>query len=81
MDDSTVATLSTNATGDSLVSEQDVGGESTDLGRPPAQAVSIVGGNGLDGLRLMTVSGDLLEPRGNGWQDTGVTTDLLATQR
>ncbi|GAA4686603.1 GerMN domain-containing protein [Frondihabitans cladoniiphilus] len=81
VDDNTVATLSTSTSGDSLVSEQDIGGETTDLGRPSSPGVSIVGGNGVDRVRVMTVTGDLLEPRGNGWQDSGVTTDLLATQR
>jgi hypothetical protein len=81
VDELTIATLSTNASGDSLVSEHDVGGESTDLGRPSGTGVDIVGGNGVDQVRLLTANGELLEPRGNGWQDTGIAADLLATQR
>lgn len=81
VDELTVATLSTNDAGDSLVSEDDVGGETTDLGRPSGTGVEIVGGNGADRVRVLTASGDLLEPRGNGWEDTGISADLLATQR
>ncbi|MCU1527426.1 MAG: hypothetical protein JWP75_1189 [Frondihabitans sp.] len=81
VDELTVATLSTNNAGDALVSEHDVGGETTDLGRPTGSAVAIVGGNGVDRVRVLTATGDLLEPRGNGWEDTGVSADLLATQR
>ncbi|BDZ51468.1 lipoprotein LpqB [Frondihabitans sucicola] len=81
VDELTVATLSTNDAGDSLVAEQDVGGETTDLGRPTGTGVDIVGGNGADRVRVLTATGSLLEPRGNGWEDTGVSADLLATQR
>jgi hypothetical protein len=81
VDELTVATLSTNDAGDSLVSEDDVGGETTDLGRPSGTGVEIVGGNGADRVRVLTAAGDLLEPRGNGWEDTGISADLLATQR
>lgn len=81
VDELTVATLSTNDAGDSLVSEDDVGGETTDLGRPTGTATAIVGGNGADRVRVLTAAGDLLEPRGNGWEDTGISADLLATQR
>lgn len=81
VDELTVATLSANDAGDSLVSEHDVGGESTDLGRPTGTGIDIVGGNGVDRVRVLTAEGDLLEPRGNGWEDTGISAELLATQR
>jgi hypothetical protein len=81
VDELTVATLSTNDAGDSLVSEHDVGGETIDLGRPTGTGVDIVGGNGADRVRVLTATGTLLEPRGNGWEDTGISADLLATQR
>ncbi|WP_158614276.1 GerMN domain-containing protein [Frondihabitans sp. PhB188] len=81
VDELTIGTLSTSGTGSSLVSEHDVGGESTDLGTPSGTAVNLVGGNGADGVRVLTASGTLLEPRGNGWEDTGISADLLATQR
>ncbi|AMM21683.1 hypothetical protein AX769_17940 [Frondihabitans sp. PAMC 28766] len=81
VDELTVATLSTDNAGDSMVSEHDVGGESTDLGRPTGTGVDIVGGNGVDRVRVLTSDGGILEPRGNGWEDTGITAQLLATQR
>jgi hypothetical protein len=81
VDELTIATLTTDTAGDSLVSEHDVGGESTDLGRPPGTGVDVVGGNGVDRVRVLTSDGALLEPRGNGWEDTGITAQLLATQR
>ncbi|RKR73275.1 GerMN domain-containing protein [Frondihabitans australicus] len=81
VDELTVATLSTDTEGNSLVSEHDVGGESTDLGRPTGTGVDIVGGNGVDRVRILTSNGNLLEPRGNGWEDTGISAALLATQR
>jgi hypothetical protein len=81
VDEITVATLSSNDAGDSLVSEHVVGGETSDLGRPSHTGVSIVGGNGVDRVSVMTAAGALLQPRGNGWEDTQVTADLLATQR
>ncbi|ARC57398.1 Lipoprotein LpqB [Frondihabitans sp. 762G35] len=81
VDEITVATLSSNEAGDSLVSEHVVGGETSDLGRPSNTGVSIVGGNGVDRVSVMTAAGALLQPRGNGWEDTGVSADLLATQR
>ena len=81
VDELTIATLSTNDAGDSLVAEDDVGGETTDLGRPTGTGVDIVGGNGTDRIRILTSTGSLLEPRGNGWEDTGISADLLATQR
>lgn len=81
VDELTVGTLSTSDDGDSLVSEHDVGGETTDLGSPNDVAVGLVGGNGADRIRVLTVGGNLLEPRGSGWEDTGIAADLLATQR
>lgn len=81
VDELTVATLSTNDAGDPLVSEHDVGGETTDLGRPSGTGSEIVGGNGADRVQVLTATGQILEPRGNGWETTGVTADLLATQR
>ena len=58
-----------------------VDGGGTHLGSPNDVAVGLVGGNGADRIRVLTVSGNLLEPRGSGWEDTGIAADLLATQR
>ena len=59
----------------------EVGGDSSSAGRPSGEAVAVVGGNGFDRLLLLGADGDVLEPRGSSWQATGLTADLLATQR
>jgi hypothetical protein len=68
-DDATRATLS------------EVGGASVTAGRPGDDATTIAGGTGLARLQVLSGDGTVLEPRGSTWQDTGVTADLLATQR
>jgi hypothetical protein len=79
-DQLTVAVL-TEVGQSSRVTTSEVGGDSSSAGRPSSQAVAIVGGNGLDRLLLLSADGDVLEPRGSSWQATGLTADLLATQR
>lgn len=80
-DDNTIAALRILADDDqsSIVAYQ-LGGTSESLGRL-ADGVSIVGGNGADGLRVLTADGDIFQPRGNGWADTGATVTVLATQQ
>lgn len=59
----------------------EVGGRSRPLGRPPG-AVQIVGGNGgVAGLRVLTDSGVVFEPRGSGWQSTGLRASFLGVQQ
>lgn len=59
----------------------EVGGRSRSLGRPP-EAVQIVGGNGgVVGIRVLTASGVVFEPRGSGWQSTGLRASFLGTQQ
>jgi Lipoprotein LpqB beta-propeller domain/Sporulation and spore germination len=82
VDDRNIATLS--GEGDSgQVTVFEVGGGRTALGRA-TNAVSIVGGNNgnsaVDGLRVTTVDGSVLRPRGAGWQDTGTKVTFIATQ-
>jgi hypothetical protein len=79
-DQLTVASLTDTGEG-SLVSLAEVGGASEGSGRPSGSATTIVGGNGASSLRVLTAEGSVLEPRGSSWQDTGITADLLATQR
>jgi len=81
VDDNTVAVLGVAADDDqtSVVSFQ-LGGVSDPLGRL-ADGIAIVGGNGVDGLRVLTADGDLFQPRGNGWADTGFAVTMLATQQ
>ena len=78
--DSAVATLSQSGS-DAVVTSLDIGGPSRVLGRV-AGGTTIVGGNlGTDGIRVLTDQGDLFKPRGNGWQQTGITASFLATQQ
>jgi len=79
-DELTVAVMTT--VGESQrVTTSEVGGDSSSAGRPSVEAVAIVGGNGLDRLLVLAADGDVLEPRGSSWQATGLSADLLATQR
>ena len=71
----------TDVQGASEVSLRELGGEPGAPSRPTGDAVTVVGGAGRDALHLLTSDGRVLEPRGAGWQDTGVQADLLATQR
>jgi len=79
-DEATVAVL-TEADGASEVTLREIGGEPGPVTRPAGEGTTLVGGDGLDGLRLLTADGRVLEPRGTGWQETGVEADLLAGQR
>ena len=77
--ESSVAALT--ATDDDYVTMlYEVGGFAVSLGRTEP-AVSIVGGNGRTGIRLLGVDGSVSTPRGSGWQRTNVTADFIATQR
>jgi hypothetical protein len=81
IDDNSVAVLRQLDDDDqtSVIAYQ-LGGVSRALGRLEA-GVSIVGGNGLDGLRVLSASGDVFQPRGNGWADTGAAVTWLGTQQ
>ena len=80
IDNRTVATISRVADL-SLVTTFEIGGPSAALGEADG-AVTIVGGNGgTDGIRVLADS-RILRPQGSGgWQDTGLTASLLATQQ
>jgi len=58
-----------------------IGGQSASLGTP-VSGVAIVGGNGLDGTRVLDVDGQVLRPGGgSSWQSTGLVASFLATQQ
>jgi hypothetical protein len=58
-----------------------IGGQSTSLGSPPS-GVAIVGGNGLEGTRVLDADGEVLRPGGgDSWQSTGLLASFLATQQ
>ncbi|TDW30743.1 LpqB family beta-propeller domain-containing protein [Cryobacterium psychrophilum] len=80
VDELTVASLSTLATGAKQISARELGGASLVLESPP-DAVALAGSNSLRDLRAITSSGGLHVQRGVGWQKRldGVT--VLATQQ
>ena len=81
VDDRTIATLATqSSTGITTVTLHTLGGPSESFGRVTG-GVAIVGGNGEDGLRVRTTEGDLYQPRGNSWADTGLRVSFIATQQ
>lgn len=79
-DQSSIAVL-TRADDEPQVTLSEVGGPAATRGRPPGDPTTIVGGNGVTRLQVLTADGTVLEPRGSSWQDTGIRADLLATQR
>lgn len=65
----------------SLVELHELGGRSRPLGLPQG-GVQIVGGNGgVDGVRVLGADGIVFEPRGSGWQNTGLRASFLGTQQ
>jgi hypothetical protein len=58
-----------------------IGGQSVSLGSP-LDAVAIVGGNGVEGTRVLDAEGQILRPGGGtSWQETGLVASFLATQQ
>ncbi len=58
-----------------------IGGQSVSLGSP-LDGVAIVGGNGLEGTRVLDADGEILRPGGGAsWQETGLVASFLATQQ
>ncbi|QOD93195.1 GerMN domain-containing protein [Chryseoglobus sp. 28M-23] len=80
VDEVRVASVATTEDG-TLVELHEIGGRTRSLGLPPG-AAQIVGGNsGVEGIRVLGESGSIFEPRGSGWQSTGVRASFLATQQ
>lgn len=82
VDGRTIATLASSPmTGLATVTTIELGGRSELAGRV-ADGVAIVGGNGgVDGLRVMTSTGEVFRPRGNGWSSTTRVVSFMATQQ
>jgi hypothetical protein len=65
----------------SAVDVFEIGGKTVALD-PLVDAVAIVGGNGLDGVRVLDGSGQVLMPStSGGWADTGLRASFLAAQQ
>ncbi len=81
VDDNTVATLTIAAEDDrSTVTSYQIGGPRAAIGRIDG-GVGIVGGNGVDGLRVLGSDGAVYNPRGNSWANTGYSVSFIATQQ
>ncbi|MFD1715660.1 GerMN domain-containing protein [Amnibacterium flavum] len=80
VDETSVASVATAASGEPSIVSQVVGGMSEQLSRATS-AVTISGANGESGLRLLAADGDVLVLRGAGWQVTGAGVSYLANQR
>lgn len=79
VDDRSVAAL-TQSDGLDTVTSYTIGGTSADP-TTTEDAVHLVGGSGLDELRLLTTGDQVQQLRSSGWQNIGVTASLLATQQ
>jgi hypothetical protein len=79
VDQLSVASVGVLASGEARAVAQTLGGRSSSLGSP-AGAVAIAGGNDLDGLRVLSADGSLLQQRGSGWQTTVSGIGTLAVQ-
>jgi len=79
VDGVTVAALVTGSI--STVETFVIGGQHLGMGALD-DGVAIVGGNGVDGIRVLDERGDVLRPGGGtSWQDTGLDADFLITQQ
>lgn len=77
--DSDVASVAQTTSGPDVV-RTTIGGQSSTLPKPDGRATAIVGGSG--GAMLLRMSnGSVLQSTGGGWDTTGVTADVLGTQR
>jgi hypothetical protein len=79
VDQLTVASVTALPSGEDRAVAQVLGGRSSSLGAPVG-AVSIAGGNGLDGLRVLSGDGGLQQQRGSAWQATTTGISRLAVQ-
>ncbi|MCL9666590.1 LpqB family beta-propeller domain-containing protein [Curtobacterium albidum] len=79
VNDSDVVSVGQTDTGPEVV-RSTVGGQSTTLPKPDGTAVSVTGGSGGSVLLRMS-DGTVLQSTGGRWDTTGVTADVLGTQR
>ena len=79
VDQLSVASVTGLASGEARATTQTLGGRSTSLGSPTG-AVAIAGGNDLDGLRVLSAEGGLLQQRGSAWQTQAGGISRLAVQ-
>jgi hypothetical protein len=79
VDQLTVASVTVLPNGENTIIQQVIGGQSTALADATG-VTAIVGSNDPAGLRLLTSSGQIEQPRGNAWQVISTGVSILATQ-
>ncbi|MFB2581171.1 hypothetical protein ACEXQD_07950 [Herbiconiux sp. P15] len=79
VDQLSVASVTELGSGEARAVLQTLGGRSSSLGSPPG-AVTIAGGNDLEGLRVLSRDGSLLQQRGSAWQVAATGIGRLAVQ-
>lgn len=81
VDGDTVVLIQRDADGSTDVVLRPLGGPTTNLGEA-GNAVAVVGGNGENGVRVLTADGRVLRPSGVvDWVDTGLRASFLGTQQ
>jgi hypothetical protein len=79
VDDRSVAALAETSSSDSVTTFT-IGG-AADEPTLLTDGARIVGGSTVDGLRVLTTTGQVQQLRSSGWQNTGTTASILATQQ
>lgn len=77
--DLSIASIGQTQSGVSVVSAT-IGGDSSTLPKPAGTATTVTGGSS-DSILLRMSDGSILAQSGGGWDSTGITADVLATQR
>lgn len=79
VDQLTAASVTQLPSGDNIITQQQIGGPATTLGRS-ANVMASVGANDPAGLRLLTAEGVIQQQRVSAWQLTASGITFLATQ-
>jgi len=79
VDDRRVASLIKGDSG-AFVTLIEIGGKSSEIGEVPA-GVSIAGGNGREGLRVLDSTGSVWRMQGSNWVETGIVASFLGTKQ
>ena len=79
LDDRRVASLIKGDNGQ-FVTLIEIGGKSSDIGDVPT-GVSIAGGNGREGLRVLDSAGSVWRLQGSNWVETGTVASFLGTKQ
>ncbi|WP_111718502.1 GerMN domain-containing protein [Homoserinimonas sp. OAct 916] len=79
VDQLTVISMTRTPAGEDLLVSQQVGGPSVSRGKVTG-GLTVVGGNSISTVHILTDRGVVLTPRGTGWQESIGKVDLIGTQ-